>query len=449
MCAFNPSLWRTFTSLACLLAANCVFADEYHYNNILIGDRPAGMGGAYVAVSDDPAGMFYNPAGIIESGRSNLSASMNAYHTSRTEYKNVLNGKHDWIRTSAALKPNFFGISQPLGPGTFGLSYAVTDSIVEDQDQTFPNIPVAGNKYTINYHNEDNSYNVGPSYALRLGRRWSIGLTLYGYARSRQASINETSVLTDQRRDTNGNPIDSNGSSIPLNPDGTAADPAQSFVYDDTYRWVNSYSQFEEYGVRPLLGLMWSPLDKLTLGASVSQIRLITAHVFRQDTCVTTDRNGVGACPLNKLVHESTEDNYTREFPLTLNGGIAYFPSPTLLISSAAWLYEPQYGQRRPTWNVAIGIEKYFSPEYAVRAGAFTNNANTPQVSSTLTDQLEHLDLYGGSLSLTHFSRTSALTVGAVGSTGTGKAQLLGGTHENQTIRTYALTLFISASHTL
>ena len=38
-------------------------ADEDHYNNIIIGDRPAGMGGAYTAISDDPSGLYYNPAG--------------------------------------------------------------------------------------------------------------------------------------------------------------------------------------------------------------------------------------------------------------------------------------------------------------------------------------------------------------------------------------------------
>jgi|GEM_PF-119083 len=434
-----------------LLASHCAVADEYHYINMLIGDRPAGLGGAYVAVADDPAGLFYNPAGIVEAGRANLSASMNAYNMSRTEYKNVLGGKHDWIRTSAGLKPNFFGITQPLGPGTFGISYAVTDSIVEDQDQTFPDIPAAGNRFTINYHSNDSSYNVGPSYAIRITPRWSIGLTVYGYARNREESLNQQFTLKDRRQDANGNPLDKDGKVIAINPDGTPTDPSTSFVEDDTYHWVNSYSQVDEYGVRPVLGLMWSPTDKVTLGASLSKIKLFTAHLFSQDSCATNDRGDgkTTACPLNTFVQQKIEANYDREFPLIANGGIAYFPSSTLLFSTAVWLYEPQYGQRKPTWNAAIGTEYYVSPEYAVRLGAFTNHSNTPQFSDALTDQREHIDLYGGSFSLSHFTRTSALTVGAVASTGTGKAQIFDGTTATQAMRIYGLTLFISASHTL
>ena len=54
-----------------------VLADEYHYNNMLIGDRASGMGGAYTAVSDDATGMFYNPAAIVYVGDRNFSASVN------------------------------------------------------------------------------------------------------------------------------------------------------------------------------------------------------------------------------------------------------------------------------------------------------------------------------------------------------------------------------------
>ncbi len=450
MCAYNVRHWRTLVLAFASATAQQSTADEYHYNNMLIGDRAAGLGGAYVAVADEPAGLYYNPAGIVEGGKANLSASMNAYHMARTQYKNVLGGKYDWIRSSAALKPNFFGISQPMGPGTFGLSYAVTDSIVENQDQTFENIPVVGNQYTINYHNNDSSYNIGPTYAARLGRRWSIGLTLYGYARNRKASINQAASLTDRRQDSSGRPLDGDGQPIPLNGDGTPTDPTKSFIYDNTYHWVNSYSQFDEYGVRPVLGVMWSPADKLTLGASLSQIKIASAHAFRQDTCTTTDRNGASdACPLGQFAHGKTEEDYDRNFPLIFNGGAAYFPSPTLLVSSAVWIYEARYGESKPLWDAALGLELYVSPEYAVRVGTFTNHANTPKLSNQKTDQFEHIDLYGGSASLTHFSRTSALTLGAVGSTGTGKAQLIGGTTDYQIVRAYALTLFISASHNL
>ncbi|MDY7035416.1 MAG: aromatic hydrocarbon degradation protein, partial [Thermodesulfobacteriota bacterium] len=46
----------------CLVFVSDAFADDYHYVNMLVGDRATGLGGAYTAVSDDPAGCFFNPA---------------------------------------------------------------------------------------------------------------------------------------------------------------------------------------------------------------------------------------------------------------------------------------------------------------------------------------------------------------------------------------------------
>ena len=63
--------------LSALVALSTAQADEYHYINMLVGDRAAGMAGAYTAVSDDTGGLFYNPAGIVYAPGSSLSGSMN------------------------------------------------------------------------------------------------------------------------------------------------------------------------------------------------------------------------------------------------------------------------------------------------------------------------------------------------------------------------------------
>lgn len=53
--------------------------DDFHYNSVIIGERASGMGGAYVAVSDDTAGLYYNPAGIILAQSNSVSASVNTW----------------------------------------------------------------------------------------------------------------------------------------------------------------------------------------------------------------------------------------------------------------------------------------------------------------------------------------------------------------------------------
>ena len=41
-------------------------ADDNHYQNFLVGERAASIGGAYTALSDDASGAYYNPAGLAQ-----------------------------------------------------------------------------------------------------------------------------------------------------------------------------------------------------------------------------------------------------------------------------------------------------------------------------------------------------------------------------------------------
>jgi uncharacterized membrane protein YecN with MAPEG domain len=63
--------------LGCVLTAG-VTADEYHFVNTFVGDRAAGMGGAYTAIADGPEGMYYNPAGLAFAPTNYVSVSTNA-----------------------------------------------------------------------------------------------------------------------------------------------------------------------------------------------------------------------------------------------------------------------------------------------------------------------------------------------------------------------------------
>ncbi|HOS34133.1 MAG TPA: hypothetical protein PLO95_13180, partial [Spirochaetota bacterium] len=64
-------------SISLLLLFN-VSADENHYINLFVGDRAAGLAGAYTAIADGPEGAFYNPAGLAYSSSKYFSLSVNA-----------------------------------------------------------------------------------------------------------------------------------------------------------------------------------------------------------------------------------------------------------------------------------------------------------------------------------------------------------------------------------
>lgn len=390
-------------------------ADEFHYNNMLIGDRATGMGGAYAGVSDDPSGLYYNPAGIVYTTGRNLSASVNAYYNTSKEYKNVIGG-NGWERKATSLLPNFFGIVQPLGKFKFGFSYAVPDSITEDQDQTFGgSLPTSlgspAVRYTINFNNEDNTYLIGPSIAGELTSSLSAGLTLYMYHRSNQTILNQLIVLQDGR-----------------------------------YEWSNQYIERVERGYKPILGVMWTPAEKLSIGVSLAKIMVYSSSVMSQ----TTIKDANAATP-NDFTSIEVGDSTRKKYPYELRVGAGYFPSSSVLVSADAAYYtkvaDPVNGDRVNVLNLAVGTEYFLSRSWALRGGVYSDMANTPKLDPSRTNQDEKIDLYGMSLSISNFSRNTSVTLGGTLTMGSGKAQILSGSTEIQKVDQAGWMMFLSSSY--
>ena len=405
-----------YSSALIALMGNPVAADEDHYNNIIIGDRPAGMGGAYTAVSDDASGLYYNPAGIVYASGSGISGSMNAYHITKTTYKNALGGNTDWTRRSSNFLPNFFGLFQNVGKAKIGFSYAILDSIRENQDQTFTNLSQTSkaiDEYVINFNNQEDVYNIGLSYASPILSNLSWGVTLYAHSRTRERILHQY--------------LDFNVTS--------GGDFEQS----------TNYFSVDEQGIRPVFGLMWSPRDKISLGLNINKT-FLTSY---EETIQTTLKKQ-GESTVTRKVYTS---NHKRDLPLNVRAGIAYFPNAKLMVSGDLSFFQ-SYGVRESVLNFAVGTEYYMSTAWALRAGFFSNYANTPKlVSDGLTPeakQLEHVDLYGLSLSIARFAGSSNLSLGINYSNGTGKAQLFeansNGNALLQDAEMSSVTFFISAT---
>ena len=98
------------------------------------------------------------------------------------------------------------------------------------------------------------------------------------------------------------------------------------------------------------------------------------------------------------------------------------------------------------TYNLALGTEYYLSKKWAVRAGFFTNNANTPNIQAGVTRIEEQINMYGLSLSLTNFSGSSSVTIGGNLNYGKGKSQILndGSVQDSSTL---GWLFFLSSSY--
>ena len=59
---------KAYIILAVSLVALSTASDSLAQTDLVLGARPQGLGGAYVALADDANGVYWNPAGLTNIG---------------------------------------------------------------------------------------------------------------------------------------------------------------------------------------------------------------------------------------------------------------------------------------------------------------------------------------------------------------------------------------------
>jgi len=106
-----------------------------------------------------------------------------------------------------------------------------------------------------------------------------------------------------------------------------------------------------------------------------------------------------------------------------------------------------EVSDKEAIFNFSLGTEYYFTDSLAVRAGFFTDKANTPSVSSSKVNQPEHVDIYGASLSFTTFHKRSSITLGMSYGFGKGEAQVVADSTAIQDVEIRNFAAYLSASY--
>jgi len=186
----NVAVWRRAAAAAfavwLLTAAN---AWAVNYQDYPVGERSAGMGGAYMALSDDASGAYYNPAGLGFAASSSFSISGTVYGFSRAQLTNAVSmggasGALD-IDTYYAI-PALFGTVYRFGGLSFDDDKGPKDNVValsivvpdyyDYNDQSKFN--GGATQFSSRFHNQ--TYWFGPSYARRIDDHFAVGATVYG-----------------------------------------------------------------------------------------------------------------------------------------------------------------------------------------------------------------------------------------------------------------------------
>jgi long-chain fatty acid transport protein len=382
------------------------------------------MAGAYGAISDDTSGVFYNPAGTRFANGNSVSASGNSLRSETKTYQGAL-GSANYQRDSNTIQPNFFGVVQHMPFGTFGFSYVITDSTLQQQDQQFINPTPAVSQYTLNYNNEINTYNIGPSLAVDVNKDLKAGATLYYFYKKRKTINNQAQTLT------------------------SAGQPVQ---------WDNIYFKDEENGFRPILGVIYAPEDaKYSVGLALSKIFIFSGSQYSQKICRHTVASSGDPCYVSSdSSHQPVQipifnSGTAPEYPLEARLGVAFFPSNALLISadidyfSAVGADAVVYQwNRQAVFNFALGAEYYFSHSFAVRTGAYSDFSNVDSQGLAIAD--DKVNLYGLSLSGAWFSKYSSISFGVNYEFGSGDSNIsTSGTI--LPLKAQILTIFLGTSY--
>ena len=393
---------RFWIAIILWLAGGVLYADENHFKNVLVGDRAATMGGAFIGISDDSSGGYYNPAGLAFGVGDSISGSGNALHRSQTKYEKTI-GTKDWYRDSETILPNFFGITKAFGKSIFAFSYIVPDSFIEHQDQSFPNILSGIKEYYMSLHSEEESNMVGPSYAYRINDSLSIGSSIfYNWSLTRKQQ-NEFFIMNDNSTEN---------------------------IYSST--------KLSETSVLLKFGLQSNHIEPFTFGVTYSLHLPIDKTIESHTPYILSSGRG-GKNYQNK--------NLPSTKPEQISVGVGYYPSHNLLFAFDLDYYQAGSTSLNDVINFSLGGEWFLDAENAFRFGYYTNNDNRPVPGQSTNAPHEKIDLVGYTFGYSSYTRTSSFTLGSIISEGNGKAQIYENNKQTRNIIRTSLTLLLAASY--
>jgi long-chain fatty acid transport protein len=358
-----------------LLGPGAAFASEAYPRNVLPGARAAGLGGAYVAVADDPAAAYVNPAGLADLRRSTFSLSASVFAAERTrvadgERRGGEPGTAEEVQlwaapVASALVRDLTGDEEGATPQ--GAAFFVLQTDAEDLDRQLllDGVSLGGGQVPLRHlagrsHEAHRTTLFGLSWGVRPSSRLALGVAALGWYHT---VVARTTVELD--RETGGLPT------------------------DVTAQWARTELEVLSAGLRA--GALYSPLRRLSLGLAVQSPNLR----LYSDGRTQSERAGWGtAVPGGASLEQGSEEGLTAEhkLPLEVALGVAYGERGRWRVSAeGTWdapvdayreLDSALFGDRGLTvekaqvWDVAVGAEVWPVDGLALRGGVFTQHSN-------------------------------------------------------------------------
>jgi long-subunit fatty acid transport protein len=385
---FAKNLILGFIFFICF--SSVISGDQFHYLDIHVGERASGLAGAFSAISDDPSGAFYNPAGLAFTNKSYFSVSTNTFSYSKSTYfdvfKDAENENNNWESDAASFIPNYFGLLQDYEDFKIAFSFIIPEGNEFNQDNLIDlqYATTSNNKeYLRNYNEKTFLYLLGPSVAFEINDSWSVGGSLFLSRRTRDFIDNQRVVWGNQA---------------------------------NKWEWSNLNSEAFSWGTLGVLGLQYMPSSALSFGLTIRDSKDFIAEANQQSLSASANGTvrGQGEFDLLALGYKSV--------PASITSGMAYFFSPYLLWTADVHFYPAHKASnvqfsRKSLLNFATGIEYYASINLPIRFGLYTNNSTLNEFSQGAFD----VDMLGLTFALGYETEFSSLSLGIDYSFGRGQ----------------------------
>ncbi len=342
-------------------------ADWWHHNSFLVGTVAPSVGGAFTAIANTPAAVFYNPAGIVFAKETEVTVSTNTVYNSTITQQGFLgNNTSKFILTDSDFISGILGSVMRFDfsiPVTFAIALYNKDYInLESNIRSFDSNNTINSNFIQNVHSTDNVYAV--AVAFPVSEDMSLGLTLGAF--NIQYSEIQTAI------NIHGpfpNP-DSPGNNLHL---------VENWIY---------YSDWYVRGLEVGIGSIYKPYENLSLGLS-GKYRFILnqgAKSNLNDNSVLTDINfvplGSNSYQAEQFLNQNHPKNFDKIFdqlPFMIRAGFAYSPAEFQTFSGDIIFHSKAdspngFYRLKSVFDFAFGSQTNVFDLFNFNLGFFTNN---------------------------------------------------------------------------
>jgi long-subunit fatty acid transport protein len=295
----------SFLFMICMCAVQSAFAQQLErveipssFNPVGSGARALGMGGAFIAVADDATSASWNPGGLIQLEKPEISAVDAFFH--RTEDNNVgTNPEASGRQSVSETRMNYFSAAYPFSLFSHNMIVSLNYQNLFDfsREWRFPFIQQSERlsvSQDIDYRQKGSLFAIGLAYCLQITPNISSGLTLNFW---------EDGIYDNQWEQKSYSHGTGNYVAFPFNIES------------------DSYDRYSFSGFNINLGLLWNINSKLTLGAVLkTPFKADLTHELTYDSSMTFP--DVPAA--NSTLSFSATEDENLDMPMSYGIGLAY-----------------------------------------------------------------------------------------------------------------------------